>query len=387
MNRASQTMRIDIPPDLREEMRHVKRHIRRRVDVAQPARAQARHYDPIGDSDFQELFQNVYDGALMTDINGIVVDANVRAADFLHYSRQELCGMSLLEVISGADADTIKTLQASLEKDRFILIQAHCSRKDGFLFPAEIAINRVRVREQPLLCCFIRDLTWRRQAEEMLRTINNAFQNSATGIAVTDQEGRMDYVNLATAKLWGLESPEEMKGLNLLDLLPDRTQAMDLVAAVHKGGNWSLETILTQPGTPPLHLRISAAANRDADENIVGIVLSFLDITDTKRAEEAEKKTERQRVMMESIGTACHHLGQPATVLLASLELMTRIGNSNKVMTAELLSSSMQAAESIRKMLHDLNDISEYKTTSYIEGQDMDGYSGVRILALDNASN
>ncbi len=380
-------MRIDIPPDLKEEMRHVKRHIRRRVDAVQPARTQARHYDPIGDSDFQELFQNVYDGALMTDINGIVVDANVRAADFLRYSRQELCGMTLLEIISGADADTIKTLQASLEKDRFVLIQAHCNRKDGFLFPAEIAINRVRVREQTLFCCFIRDLTWRRQAEEMLRTINNAFQNSATGIAVADQEGRMDYVNLAAAKLWSLESPEEMKGLNLLDLLPDRTQAMDLIAAVQKGENWSTETILNQPGTLPLHLRISAAANRDADDNIVGIVLSFLDITDTKRADEAEKQAERQRVMMESIGTACHHLGQPATVLLASLELMTRIGNSDKAMSAELLSSSMQAAESIRKMLHDLNDISEYKTTSYIEGQDMDGYSGVRILALDNSAN
>lgn len=387
MNRASQTMRIDIPPDLKEEMRHVKRRIRRRVESHHPARPQEKEFKPIGDSDFQELFQHVYDGALMTDFNGVVVDANVRAVNFLHYSRKELCGMSLLDVISGSDAATITTLQASLADNRFVLIQAYCTRKDGFLFPAEIAINRVRVREQILLCCFIRDITWRRQAEEILRTINNAFQNSATGIAVTDQDGRMDYVNLAAAKLWGMENADAMKGLSLLDLLPDPAQARDLIATVLDGKNWSGETTLTRPGTPLLHLRVSAAANRDAEENIVGIVLSFLDISDTKRAEDAEKQAERQRVMMESIGAACHHLGQPATVLLASLELMTRIGTSDKHMSAELLNSSIQAAESIRKMLHDLNDISEYKTTSYIEGQDLDGYSGSRIVALDNTAN
>jgi PAS domain S-box-containing protein len=386
MNRASQTMRIDIPPDLREEMRHVGRHTRRRVmSTPAPSRASEKEHSPIGDSDFQELFQNVYDGALMTDLNGIILDANLRAEDFLQFTRKELCGMSLIDVISGADASTISTLQSSLKNDRFILIQAHCTRKDRFLFPTEIAINRVRVRDQMLLCCFIRDITWRRQAEEMLRTVNNAFQNSATGIAVVDQEGQLDYVNLAAAKLWNMESPKKMKGTNLMSLLPDPAQGKDLISCALKGQSWSGETILYKVNIP-VHIRIDAVANRDMDENIVGIVLSFLDVSDTKRAEEAEKKTEQQRVMMESIGAACHHLGQPATVLLASLELMTRIGNSDHHMSAELLNSSIEAAESLRKMLHDLNDISEYKTSSYLDGQ---GGAKVetRILTLDSSSN
>lgn len=381
-------MRIDIPPDLREEMRHVHRRIRRRVESApEPALNPPRHVESIGDSDFQQLFQSVYDGALMTDFNGGIVDANSRAVDFLQRPREELCGMNLLNVISGADANTLSTLQASLENDRFVLIQAYCTRKDGFLFPAEIAINRVRVREKTYLCCFIRDITWRRQAEEMLRTINNAFQNSSTGIAITDRKGRIDYVNLAAAGLWKIESADGMKGKSLTDLLPDSAQARELISTVLDGRNWSGETTLLHSNSPPLHLRVSAAANRDVDDNIVGVVLSFLDISDTKRAEEAEKQAERQRVMMESIGAACHHLGQPATVLLASLELMTRLGNTNKHMNAELLSSSMHAAESIRKMLHDLNDISEYKTTSYIGSQNTGSGSGSRIIALGDRSN
>lgn len=379
-------MRIDIPPDLKEEMRHVNRHLRRKVMSApQPVSTSQKEHKPIGDNDFQELFQNVYDGALMTDLDGVILDANVRAEDFLQYSRRELCNMRLIEVISGADTATISTLQASLKHDRFVLIQAHCTRKDGFLFPTEIAINRVRVRDQVYLCCFIRDITWRRHAEEMLRTVNNAFQNSATGIAVADLDGRLDYVNLAAAKLWNMENPDKMKGTNLLSLLPDAAQGKDLISAARLGHNWSGEAILTQPNTPPLHLRIAAAANRDMDDNIVGIVLSFLDVSDTKRVEDAEKKAERQRVMMESIGAACHHLGQPATVLLASLELMTRLGTSDANMNAELLNSSVQAAESLRQMLHDLNDIAEYKTTSYLEDLSTTDSTGARILSLANS--
>lgn len=381
-------MRIDIPPDMREEMRNVGRRMRRRVTPAKVAPVDSTlEYRPIGDADFQQLFLNVYDGAIMANMKGTIVDANKRAVDFLKYARNELCGLSIPDIISGADASTVETLKTSLTTTRFVLMHAHCTRKDGYLFPAEIAINRVQVRGVEYLCCFIRDITWRRHAEEMLRTINNAFQNSATGIAVSDDAGRIEYANTAVARLWRVQDAEVLKGKTLAELLPDPALAQTLIEAVTQRRHWSGETVLFPDDLMPVHIQIAAAANQDSDNNLTGIVLSFLDITDAKRAEEAEKKAERQRVMVESIGSACHHLGQPATVLLTSLELMARAKPPCSDQFNELLQSSVQAAESIREMLHNLNDISEYRTTTYIDAQPDSGYSASRIVAFETASN
>ena len=389
MSRSSQTMRIDIPPDLKEELRHSERGTRV-APAQQPAPASPRpskEYAHIGDTDFQELFQSVYDGAIITNPDGMIVDANTRATDFLQRSRAELCERNLITLISGADSSTIQTLQASMENDRFVLIQAYCARKDGALFPVEIAINRLHARGNVYFCCFIRDVTWRRQAEEMLRTVHNAIQNASTGIAIADLKGLVNYVNHATLKLWGAARKEELLGRELRSLIPDAEQASSMVQAVLSGQRWSGEIILPQKDGPPLHIRVSAAENRDTDEELVGMVLSFHDLSDRKRAEEAEKRAERQRIMMESIGAACHHLGQPATVLLASLELLMRKRDTDSSLNEELLKSSVEAAESLRTMLHQLNDIAEYRTTPYIEGRTDAGYEGARILAVKEEGN
>lgn len=382
MTRASQTMRLEIPPDLREELRL---HDRKRRPLGAPPPPPAPSpptpsSTAIGDADFQELFQSVYDGAVIADYGGRIVDANTRAADFLQYSRAELSTLNITALISGADASTLETLTASIEEDRFVLIQAYCVRKDGALFPAEIAVNSLDVRKQRYLCCFIRDLSWRRQAEEMLRTVHNAIQNAATGIAIADLEGNIDYANLATARLWGFNNADDLNNRRLGDLITDTGTLIALRESVARGESWTGTLAIRSADGHTLHVQVAAAENRNSDDQIVGMVLSFLDISDRKRAEEAEKHAERQRVMVESLGTACHHLGQPATVLLASLELMSRMRSVDPGKSDELLSSSIEAAESMRRMLHDLNQMAEYRTKSYIEGRDEFGYSNIRIL-------
>jgi K+-sensing histidine kinase KdpD len=153
-----------------------------------------------------------------------------------------------------------------------------------------------------------------------------------------------------------------------------------MLAAIRAGTNWSGEVVMKYQQGGPIYIQISAAPNRDAEDALTGMILSLLNVSDRIRAQEAEKHAERQNVMLQSLGAACHHLGQPATVLLASLELMVRVKDSDKVLGDELLVSSMDAAESLRKILHNLNDITEYKTVPYIEGQNPVTGNPSRIL-------
>ena len=178
-----------------------------------------------------------------------------------------------------------------------------------------------------------------------------------------------------------------MRGQDLRTLMPDSGAAEAVIEAVRAGRHWTGEIKARRQDGAEFYVQVSAAGNRDADDQLVGVVLSFLDISDRRRADEAELQSERQRVMMESLGAACHHLGQPSTVLLSCLELMQRVKDTDRGAMQELLDSSVTAAESLRLMLHELNDLTEYRTRPYMEGDDpTGGTTAPRIVAVQPAS-
>lgn len=385
---ASQTIRIDIPPDFLKK--GASTQARRTVVLRKPREAEPGPAPAaaggmgqgLQDQNFQGLFQRVYDGALIADFSGHIVDGNQRAVEFLYYDREELRSLRIPDIISGSTEETLAKLRTNLQKDLFTLIQAYCARKDGTLFPAEIAVNRLQLSGQDYLCFFIRDIAWRKQAEELLRTEHTAIQNSGNGIAIASAEGQLEYVNPALARLWGYGEPKDLLGHGVGELLVDATLTDGMKEAAQRGDTWSGQAVGRRRDGGEFHVQISAVANRDADDILIGMVLSFVDISDAKRAEEAERQSERQKIMMESLGTACHHLGQPATVILTSMEVMQKLlaGNHPDPLVKDLLSSGMQAAETLRDLLLELNSMTEYKTRPYLEGQSGTAAGETRIL-------
>ena len=235
------------------------------------------------------------------------------------------------------------------------------------------------------LCFFIRDITLRRQAEEMLRTEHNAIQNSSNGIAVIDLNTDIEYANPAIARMCGLESSDELLGRSICDLFADRDTMFGMLQeVVEKQESWIGE-MKGRGGDEgeEVDIQVSAACNKNSDGEVVGVVISLLDIADRKKAEEAMREAERHRVMRESLGAACHHLGQPATVLLANLGIMQRkLDGSGDEMVAELVKSSIEAAETLGEILHKLNTVNEYKTTRYLDRPDGVDSDENRILEI-----
>jgi hypothetical protein len=86
------------------------------------------------------------------------------------------------------------------------------------------------------------------------------------------------------------------------------------------------------------------------------------------------RSAEQQRVMLESLGAACHHLGQPATVLTVSMEgLKSRISSTDCVVN-ELVERGVKASEHLGEVLRKLNDVNVYRTTSYLADEDDSNY-------------
>ena len=76
---------------------------------------------------------------------------------------------------------------------------------------------------------------------------------------------------------------------------------------------------------------------------------------------------EHQRVMMESVGAACHHFAQPLTIMLSHLQMVAKgegIDESNKRL---MLEQCLKAGEMMKMILNKFQQVREYRTRPYLE--------------------
>ncbi len=96
---------------------------------------------------------------------------------------------------------------------------------------------------------------------------------------------------------------------------------------------------------------------------------------------------ERQRVMIESLGAACHHIGQPTTVLLLYLsQLQSR---DPEVFRTNNLGPCLDAVKEISDILQQLRETSEYRTVPYganptliAAEKELQGMAGIQIVDI-----
>jgi PAS domain S-box-containing protein len=280
--RLSSTMRIDLTAGGSEP------------EVARPAgpvssltrmdwqpRRKAPEY--VARSRYQELLQSLYDAALVTRLSGEIIDVNARAVEFLRYERADLFVMTIYNIISGTDESLMKTLDENLDRERFSLLQAYCLRSDGTFFPAEIAVSRLRL-DEVCLCFFIRDISWRQEAEERLELEHQALHMAGNGMVIADAHGKLVYGNPAFARLLGYETPDALVECDILDFFRSRSEGEHLLQQVLSDEQtWMVETAMRRHDGAEVHVQISATCKRSATGDPAGFVFSFADITELKR--------------------------------------------------------------------------------------------------------
>ncbi len=281
------TMRIDLSPERVEEAKRGKARSEERrptqpmISLPKPRTAAAS-----GSIDFQQLLQNIYDAAIITDLSGEVVMVNVRANQFFLAEPGQLAHYSIRALIGGADDSLLPTILETLKANRFVLLQAYCVRTDGSFFAAEISVNRLRLVGKDHLTFFVRDITLRKDQEERLRTGNTALQNSSSGIVITGLDGKIEYGNPAFLALFGLSGTPEVEGHDLREFLVAPETAEEFIAKTAAGETWAGELEMSRRDGSIFFGQASVAANVNTEGEQVGMVLSVLDVTARKHAQQ-----------------------------------------------------------------------------------------------------
>ncbi|HZD10405.1 MAG TPA: GAF domain-containing protein [Candidatus Binatia bacterium] len=141
------------------------------ANLASSALANAQQYarTQAAEARYLSLFQDSVSPILLTGLNGIVVEANRRAQEFLGYPREELIGLPILSLHSERDVAPNERIPelSEIHTDRVLKFIADIMTRSEQLVPVEGYVKRTLSGETELLQWIYRDISQQIELEEM----------------------------------------------------------------------------------------------------------------------------------------------------------------------------------------------------------------------------
>ena len=263
----------------------------------------------------QTVLNTVADGIItLRARGGIIEKANPAAEHMFGYRAAELCGKEFSSLIpelnQGVGNDSLDYYKASdEERASGSGREVDGKRKDGSMFPMEIAVSEMLLGGERYFTGILRDISVRKQVEAALLkagALQNAIFNSANFSSIaTDAKGVIQIFNVGAERMLGYAAADVVNKITPADISdPEEVIARaevlshELLASIAPGfealvfkASRGIEdiyelTYIRKDGSrfPAV---VSVTALRDAQENIIGYLLIGTDNTARKKAEAA----------------------------------------------------------------------------------------------------
>ena len=126
---------------------------------------------------YRQLFEQANDGiVLLTVDTQIIIDCNEVFAASLGYSREELIGESIGKFSPMQRTAERARRVANLKPGENDVIERVHLKKDGAEYPVEISSSSIDVNGRKLMLSFVRDITLRKNSEEILKEAHNQLE-------------------------------------------------------------------------------------------------------------------------------------------------------------------------------------------------------------------
>lgn len=143
------------------------------------------------------------------------------------------------------------------------------------------------------------------EAEQL--TLSEALRQAAEAVLVLDADTRITYLNPAFYRLFGY-APDDIIGQPITALSvqerEDNLQPSEVIRQLNENGICRDEVWRRAKDGTAIPVRLSTASIRDSGGHTVGYVGTYLDLRETRQAEQALRESEsRLKVIMESVQT------------------------------------------------------------------------------------
>ena len=267
---------------------------------------------------YRRLFESAKDGILILDAGtGMIVDVNPFLIEMLGYSHEVFLGKKVWELGFLKDLFANQVNFTELQQKEYIRYEDMALETSaGRRIEVEFVSNVYLVNHQKVIQCNIRDISARKRAEQALelerQKLAAAFENTDMGFVLSDAQGAGIVMNKAALRFHGYASVADMHGkvgeyadeweLRYPDgrLMP--FAEWPLPRAIRGDFVQNYETQLRNAKTGYAWIcSFTAMPVRNRAAEVTLLVLTLLDITERKRAEEAirELNTDLERRVQE----------------------------------------------------------------------------------------
>jgi len=262
-------------------------------DIAQLVERQARALTE-SEAHLRSIVETAVDSLIVIDERGIIEVLNPAAERLFGYAANEVLGQNVRMLMPSPyreehDRYVVNYLTTGMRKIIGIGREVVGQRKDGAVFPIDLAVSEMWVGGQRKFAGSIRDISERKQAERALRLQSAALESAANAIMITDRDGQITWVNPAFTSLTGYASNETL-GRNPRLLKSDRHDEpfyKHLWDTILAGQVWHGEMTNRRKDGSLYAEEQSITPVRDEQGEIVSFIAIKQDITARKQAEEA----------------------------------------------------------------------------------------------------
>lgn len=212
------------------------------------------------------------------------------------------------------------------------------------------------------------DITSQHKAQENVRKLNRAIEQSPTAIIVTNRTGSIEYVNPKYEQITGY-SYEEVKGRKpnaLRATILDQKQYSSIKKAIQNGQEWRGEILDQHKDGSSFwgYLRISPVT--DENNKINNLILIEEDITRRKHLENElitakEKAEESDKLKSAFLANMSHEIRTPMNGILGFAQLL-RTPNLTPEKTNEYTSIIDSRGKHLLRIIQDIVDISKIES-------------------------
>jgi PAS domain S-box-containing protein len=249
-----------------------------------------------------------------------VVDINPAAMRLSGLSRKAALALRVQDLFTAGEPEGLRSLIAAFTDTGYLHSSEDYAlvRRGGEPVPVNVSVSRIHTKPHPLGLLVARDVSERRQAQEVL---DRFFRLSPALFSILDPEGRFLKFNPAWEQTLGY-SADELRSVRVFDLVhPDDLEATRAArASLSRGELFGFENRYRHKDGSTRWLSWSAA-------NVEGLTYAVaLDITERKQAAELQQAKEAAELASQAkdrfLAVLSHELRTPLTPVLMAVSAL-----------------------------------------------------------------
>jgi len=275
------------------------------------------------ESQYRSLIDQAMDNIFVFDADsGQFLDVNAAACSCLGYSREDMLGLTITDVVVSQSVEFLPAVIDRLEAEGTIVLEGLHRRQDGDTFPVETHLGLILIKDGIRVLAISHDITERKEAENRLSRAHALLQSLLNGIpdliSFKNTQGIYLGCNQAFCEFVGKRNQDQVVGITDYDMfdadLADSFRRNDQAMLVQEKPQRNEEWVNYPDGRKVLLDTLKTPYYGPNSEQL-GVIGISRDITEQRQTEEQLLQAQK----MEGIGTLVGGIAHDFNNMLAGM--------------------------------------------------------------------